>query len=143
MIAIGYAICSSVFCAFLVNEREKKLRYLLSIMGCQRLTYWVGNFLFDLTMFSLTIIFLFILPLFFGVQLIYEMWLTHICLHFTLSGFWTINDFFFLCNRIHFQKGQYCLQDIPDYLLSNHFSFAVVPLRVRKLATVILLRAEG
>ena len=57
---------------------------MLMIIGCNRYSYWIGNLLFDFTMFMVTIIFLFILPYLFGIDLIYESG-THIAVFIFLS----------------------------------------------------------
>jgi len=40
-------------------------------MGCGRAAYWCGNFFFDLFMFSISFTFLIILPVCFGIDIIY------------------------------------------------------------------------
>lgn len=38
---------TSIYLYLPVHEREMKLKYLLNVMGCKGLSYWLGNMLFD------------------------------------------------------------------------------------------------
>ena len=44
----GYCFKSSIFLILPVAEKETRLRHLLIISGCRKLSYWLGNFLFDI-----------------------------------------------------------------------------------------------
>jgi len=42
----AYSFNSSTFCATLVLEREKRLKYALNVMGCRIVPYWLGTLKF-------------------------------------------------------------------------------------------------
>lgn len=48
---IGFALCSGVFVLCPVNDREFKLRYLLNFIGMKSFPYYIGNLLFDMTLY--------------------------------------------------------------------------------------------
>lgn len=51
--ALCYSFATTVFTANVVEEREKKLKYALNVMGCRTLPYWLGTFTFDYTMYCI------------------------------------------------------------------------------------------
>lgn len=52
-------------------EREHGLRYILNVMGCKGLTYWLGTFLFDYLAYMLTIALLILFFFILGVEFMY------------------------------------------------------------------------
>ncbi len=51
---IGYTVNTSVYILTPVMERENLLKYILTVMGCRTLPYWLGTLLFDYCVFSIT-----------------------------------------------------------------------------------------
>ena len=50
---------SSIFINTSVHEREYKLKYVLNVMGCRPLPYWVGTFAFDFMAYLITFVIFF------------------------------------------------------------------------------------
>lgn len=46
-ISIAAAIAMTFFAQPITEEKEKKLKYMMNIMGLKTLPYWLGNFIFD------------------------------------------------------------------------------------------------
>ena len=57
----AYANNSSIYIGIPVKEREDKLKYALNVMGCKILPYWLGTFLFDFSVYFLSVIVFFIM----------------------------------------------------------------------------------
>lgn len=67
MICMAFALNSSVYCGFPVGERELKLKYLLKVMGCRNMAYWLGTWALDTLWITTLIIILFGVMLLIGV----------------------------------------------------------------------------
>lgn len=52
----AYCLCSSIYINTPVVEKETNLRYILNVMGCKMLPYWVGTFLFDYLVYLITLL---------------------------------------------------------------------------------------
>lgn len=52
-LCIGYASTSGVYALMSVEDRQKKMRYILSINGIKGASYWFGMFLADYILFLL------------------------------------------------------------------------------------------
>jgi len=67
-------VCSGLYIITLVEEREKRLRHVLKVVGVKTSAYFMGNLLADLLLFFLsTMIFIALLfPL--GLSLLYNDW---------------------------------------------------------------------
>lgn len=50
---IGFCICSGAFVLASASDREFKLRYLMNFMGISSFSYYIGNFLCDLILFTM------------------------------------------------------------------------------------------
>lgn len=57
-LAQGYLIMATAFIHAPVYEKEKKIRALLNARGLSSLLYWLGNFLFDFSIFNLNLLLL-------------------------------------------------------------------------------------
>ncbi|CAD8188760.1 unnamed protein product [Paramecium octaurelia] len=55
-ILIGVSMASSQIGSAPVEEREKKQKYALNVMGCRTLPYWLGYYLYDITICILVLI---------------------------------------------------------------------------------------
>lgn len=55
-LVIGYSSSTATYCAFVVGEKEQKLKYVLNVMGCHSITYWLGTFCFDYLAFLCTLV---------------------------------------------------------------------------------------
>jgi ATP-binding cassette, subfamily A (ABC1), member 3 len=53
---IGYSLNSSVYILTPSLEKEHDLRYILRVMGCKSVPYWLGTFSFDFLAFSSTLL---------------------------------------------------------------------------------------
>jgi hypothetical protein len=70
----SFSVCSGLYIITLVEEREKRLRHVLKVVGVKTSAYFMGNLLADLLLFFLsTVIFIALLfPL--GLSLLYNDW---------------------------------------------------------------------
>lgn len=70
----SFAVCSGLFIITFVEERDKKLRHVLKVVGCNTVSYFFGNLIADLILFLIcTGIFIALLyPL--GLSYIYRDW---------------------------------------------------------------------
>ena len=70
----SFAVCSGLFIVTLVDERSKRLRHVLKVVGVNTGSYFVGNLLADVLLFMIcTAIFIALLyPL--GLAYIYRDW---------------------------------------------------------------------
>lgn len=59
---------TSSFCGSIVQEREKKFKYLSNVSGMRRLPYWSANYIFDLLLFFIPLTIFFIIVLAIGEQ---------------------------------------------------------------------------
>lgn len=59
----AYCINSSVFINTPVLEKEFSLKYILNVMGCRPLPYWLGTFIFDYLAYLITVLIFYILVL--------------------------------------------------------------------------------
>jgi len=60
-IAVGFTANCSIYCGSSVYDREKRTKYMLRVMGCKNLPYWLGTYMFDFAVISLFVLFLIIL----------------------------------------------------------------------------------
>lgn len=56
----GYLGMPGLIAEFIVRERADKLRNVLNVMGCSYQAYWIGTFLADYLLLSISLVFLFI-----------------------------------------------------------------------------------
>lgn len=62
-VMLSLALCSGMFVENPVAERHGKNRYYLSVLGLSQSAYWLGNILFDLSVYILQASFMLILVL--------------------------------------------------------------------------------
>mmetsp|Transcript_37996 Transcript_37996/g.34029 ORF Transcript_37996/g.34029 Transcript_37996/m.34029 type:complete len:263 (-) Transcript_37996:1332-2120(-) len=55
-VAVAFAFHAIHYAAFLVQEREENLRYMLKVMGSRTALYWIGTLLFDLVLMLIALI---------------------------------------------------------------------------------------
>jgi len=48
LVNFAFALNSTVYASFPVLEREKKIKYVLRVLGCRTFPYWAGTFAFDM-----------------------------------------------------------------------------------------------
>ncbi|CAD8108025.1 unnamed protein product [Paramecium sonneborni] len=69
-VIIGASLASSQIGSAPVEEREKKQKYALNVMGCRTLPYWFGYYLYDISICIIVMIFFIISVNVFQVQVI-------------------------------------------------------------------------
>jgi hypothetical protein len=77
MLLQGYIAMATAFITCPVYETEKKIKSMLSTRGLMRSCYWIGNFLFDYTIFLLNLL---IIRFFVAPEAISEVGYQEICL---------------------------------------------------------------
>ncbi len=58
--ALAFAFNTASYCGSLVKEREIKFKYLSYVMGMKKPAYWFGTILFDMLMFCLPLVIIFL-----------------------------------------------------------------------------------
>ncbi|CAK94635.1 unnamed protein product (macronuclear) [Paramecium tetraurelia] len=97
-ILIGASMASSQIGSAPVEEREKKQKYALNVMGCRTLPYWLGYYIYDITVCIILLIVFIITVNIFGVEainngnvygLIFCCYLAYLPLSYILSWLFT------------------------------------------------------
>jgi hypothetical protein len=57
----AYSFNTSSFCGSIVQEKEMKFKYLSYVMGMRKAPYWLGTLSFDMIIFWLPTVFIFII----------------------------------------------------------------------------------
>jgi hypothetical protein len=57
----AFVFTTSSYCGSVVQEREKRFKYLTNVSGTRQLPYWAGNYAFDLLIFCIPLIIYFII----------------------------------------------------------------------------------
>lgn len=65
---LGYCFSTSSYTGIIVQEREEKIKYVLNVMGCKVLPYWLGSFLFDYIIYILNLTVFIIEALIWGID---------------------------------------------------------------------------
>lgn len=50
-VLLSISLCAGMFVECPVQERHLKIRYYLNVLGLSQVTYWLGNFAFDLLIY--------------------------------------------------------------------------------------------
>lgn len=64
-VSLAYSLNGSIYIMLPVQEREEHLKYALNVMGCRVLPYWVATFVFDFSVYIITVI-VFLLTIYIG-----------------------------------------------------------------------------
>ena len=99
-VLISLALCSGMFIENPVQERFKKIRYYLQVLGLNGYIYWLGNLIFDFCVFLIQafLIIIMVFPLrleafsYFYTMLILSFGLSHVTFSYFLSFFFSSPD---------------------------------------------------
>ena len=118
---MGYSLNSSVYILTPSLEKEKDLRYILRVMGCRTVPYWLGTFLCDFLAFQVTILAFYLIIYFVNIPLfLVVFWQIYI----VLTGFSVSLIMFAYVFSFYFKTSNQAFKQFPLY---SFFIFTVLP----------------